>query len=98
MVDELYLLASHLDTVTLTVGQTDTITWRFNSKEEYTASSAYRLQFAGSMAMEGYKLIWSGWAPGKCRFFPLDGCLGKDLNGGGVTAPRLGEQLFLPPL
>lgn len=77
MVDELYLLASHLDTVTLTVGQTD---MAIHSKEEYTTSSAYRLQFAGSMAMEGYKLIWSGWAPGKCPFFLWTAALGRILT------------------
>jgi hypothetical protein len=47
----------------------DKIRWRFDPSGEYTASSAYLLQFEGSVASPVAPLIWTGWVSGKCRFF-----------------------------
>ena len=47
----------------------DKITWKWTVSGEYTASSAYRAQFLGSIKMRLKPLIWKPWAPQKCKFF-----------------------------
>lgn len=84
-------LASLLENVNLISGQPATISWRFTSDQEYSARSAYLLQFEGAIPMDAYGLIWSAWAPGKCRFFHLDCHTGKDLDCGCLAPTRLGK-------
>lgn len=48
----------------------DEIIWTRSSTGEYTASSAYKLQFKGSFRSPFSSLIWrKPWAPSKCKFF-----------------------------
>jgi hypothetical protein len=69
MLDELSRLSLLLDVVSLNEEVPDKIRWRFDPSGEYTASSAYLLQFEGAETSDIAPLIWNGWAPGKCRFF-----------------------------
>ena len=47
----------------------DTIRWKWTANGEYTAASAYRAQFLGSVKTDLHLLIWKPWAPPKCKFF-----------------------------
>jgi hypothetical protein len=47
----------------------DQITWTLESSGEYSAKSAYNIQFAGQIITDFGNLIWSAWAPPKCKFF-----------------------------
>jgi hypothetical protein len=77
---ELTRLATLLDEVQLHEGQDDAICWRFTESLEYSARSAYLLQFEGSIPTENYNLIWRAWAPEKCRFFAWTAALGRILT------------------
>ena len=97
MLSELSRLAILLDDVVLREGQPDTIAWRFTSSHEYSARSAYLLQFEGAIQMKGYNLIWKAWAPGKCRFFLWTSMLGKILTAD-VLLRRGWENNYFCPL
>jgi len=47
----------------------DAITWRWTATGEYSVSSAYWAQFAGSIKTKLKQLIWKPWALQKCKFF-----------------------------
>ena len=47
----------------------DTIRWTRTASGEYTAKSAYYLQFEGGILLTFLKLVWKVWAPSKCKFF-----------------------------
>ena len=47
----------------------DSISWRSTTSGEYSTSSAYSLQFAGSTLSSMDSLVWKAWAPPKCNFF-----------------------------
>lgn len=47
----------------------DTIRWNREEKGEYTARSAYAMQFQGRPSSDFAKLIWKTWAPGKVKMF-----------------------------
>ena len=53
----------------LNPGMEDTIRWKWMANGEYTAASAYRAQFLGSVKMDLHLLIWKPWVPPKCKFF-----------------------------
>lgn len=55
--------------VTLRHDRQDTISWKFTSSGEYSASSAYLAQFAGLTFSTNSATIWKVWAPPKCKFF-----------------------------
>ncbi|CAN6207223.1 unnamed protein product [Urochloa humidicola] len=61
MIDQMnYSLTSELE---------DQITWTRTANGEYTAHSAYLLQFEGSVVSNFPKLVRKPWAPGRCKFF-----------------------------
>lgn len=47
----------------------DSISWKFTSDGQYSASSAYRTQFIGLVGTEMNQYVWKNWAPPKCKFF-----------------------------
>ena len=47
----------------------DYISWRSTTSGDYSASSAYRLQFDGSTLSLMDSLVWKAWAPPKYKFF-----------------------------
>jgi hypothetical protein len=47
----------------------DEIIWTRTASGEYTASSAYHMQFQGSVESNFKTLIWQVWAPSRCKFF-----------------------------
>lgn len=96
MVSELMELATMIQNLVLQEGQPDTIAWRFTQDHEYSARSAYRLQFVGSTTMEGHKLIWSGWAPNKCCFFIWTVMLGRILTVDALLCRGWENDYFYP--
>jgi hypothetical protein len=47
----------------------DEIVWTKTANGEYSARSAYQLQFQGSVTSDFQSLIWKVWAPSRCGFF-----------------------------
>lgn len=55
--------------VSLTPEVPDDIIWKWTSTGIYTAQSAYRAQFLGSIHKPFVGLIWDSWGPQKCKIF-----------------------------
>ena len=68
-IQEFATLWGMLADVTLNQGSQDTITWKFTNSGEYSASSAYMVQFVGLSFCPMNATIWKMWAPSKCNFF-----------------------------
>jgi hypothetical protein len=47
----------------------DEIVWTKTTNGEYSARSAYQLQFQGSVISDFQSLTWKVWAPSRFRFF-----------------------------
>jgi hypothetical protein len=47
----------------------DTITWTRTASGEYSAKSAYRMQFYDSVESTYPTKVWQVWAPSRCKFF-----------------------------
>jgi len=47
----------------------DEIAWKFSESGQFLTSSAYLAQFLGSISTNLNEIIWSAWAPPKCKFF-----------------------------
>ena len=60
----LLLLDVHLDP-----HMPDDIHWKLTESGEYTAKSAYKMQFMGTIASAMEKTIWKNWGPPKTKFF-----------------------------
>jgi hypothetical protein len=45
----------------------DEIAWKLTGNEQYSAASAYKLQFLGLVESCMYKLVWKAWAPPKVK-------------------------------
>jgi hypothetical protein len=48
--------------------RSDEIVWLWSASGEYTAKSAYRMEFQGSTRSNFRALIWQVWAPSRCKF------------------------------
>jgi hypothetical protein len=53
----------------LTQQEEDTITWTRTASGEYSAKSAYRMQFYGNVDSTYPAKVWQVWAPSRCKFF-----------------------------
>jgi hypothetical protein len=62
-------LWSYLCNIELSPQQEDTIIWLHTSDGQYTAKSAYNLQFLGMTTSITVDTTWKTKAPPKCRFF-----------------------------
>ncbi|CAN6230203.1 unnamed protein product [Urochloa humidicola] len=49
--------------------QPDSITWRFTPDGQYTAKSAYQVQFMGAIRDNQWTKLWKAKVEHKCRFF-----------------------------
>jgi hypothetical protein len=47
----------------------DQIVWTHEASGNYSAKSAYLLQFEGCMEFSFHKHVWQVWAPSRCKFF-----------------------------
>ncbi|KAM0909805.1 hypothetical protein ACQ4PT_014594 [Festuca glaucescens] len=79
MLKGLTWLATLLEDISLNEELQDTTRWRFDTLGEYMASSAYILQFEGSVALDVAPILWDGWVLGKCRFFKWNATMNKIL-------------------
>ncbi|XP_020189090.1 uncharacterized protein [Aegilops tauschii subsp. strangulata] len=50
-------------------GTQDTIRWNQEAKGQYTARSAYAMQFQGRLRSTMDDLVWKTWASGNIKFF-----------------------------
>jgi hypothetical protein len=62
-------LVERLHGIELQPSQADKITWLHTSDGQYTARSAYHLQFVGKTSSMTAEYTWRAKAPPKCRFF-----------------------------
>lgn len=71
LLGEFFTLWTAIDEAGLDLGsdEVDEIIWILESSGSYSASSAYRIQFAGQIQSQFPTLIWKAWAPPKCKFF-----------------------------
>ncbi|KAM0915236.1 hypothetical protein ACQ4PT_010999 [Festuca glaucescens] len=63
---DLWRLAQSL---VLSPGTPDSIRWILTADGVYSSASAYRLLFEGRTLSPAPEMIWSPWAPAKCKFF-----------------------------
>lgn len=49
--------------------QQDVATWNFGKTNCYTASSAYQVQFFGSLNKHKWMMVWKTKVPNKCKIF-----------------------------
>lgn len=47
----------------------DDISWNLTNNRVYSATSAYKVQFEGTIPTAMVPAVWSNWAPPKCKFF-----------------------------
>jgi hypothetical protein len=64
MIYELLELTTLLQEVTLNENAHDSIRWHFEASGEYSARSAYLLQFEGSISSDIAPMLWEGWSLG----------------------------------
>jgi hypothetical protein len=71
------LIHDKLASIQLQVGIPDTVVWRLTGDGQYSAISAYAIQFEGAVRRPFKDIIWSCEAPLKCRIFSWLAILGK---------------------
>jgi hypothetical protein len=71
LLNEFFRLWTTVEMVGINLDDTgeDTIVWTLESSGEYSARSAYAIQFAGQTQSNYQSLIWKARAPPKCKFF-----------------------------
>lgn len=69
LITEFVSLWGRLQDIVLQPLQEDTITWLHSSDGQYTAKSAYELQFIGTTSSHTAEITWQTRAPPKCKFF-----------------------------
>ncbi|WVZ52340.1 hypothetical protein U9M48_003412 [Paspalum notatum var. saurae] len=58
-----------VDDINLQQDVPDQHLWKLTKSGIYSRKSAYTAFFLGSVGLSGWKRIWKGWAPLKCKFF-----------------------------
>lgn len=76
LMDECILLFSAIQNIQLS-NERDRISWRWTNHGEYTAASAYNIQFAGSICPFPTAPFWQATTEPKCRFFAWLAARGK---------------------
>lgn len=67
--DSLLKLYIYFLRVELQEGTDDTVTWRWSSNGTYSANSAYKIQFVGSIQDNRSDFFWKAKTENKCKFF-----------------------------
>lgn len=75
--NQFLLVYAKLENVQLRPGTLDTVVWRWSADGTYSATTAYKLQFEGSIRTNFEDNIWNSGAPLKCRVFAWLAILGK---------------------
>jgi hypothetical protein len=96
MLPELLILARFLDEVHLNDDSVDNIRWRFEASGEYTARSAYLIQFSGAISSDYTTSIWKCWASGKCKFFMWTAVLDRILTADALQRRGWENDYFCP--
>uniref|UniRef100_A0A8I6XQ71 Reverse transcriptase zinc-binding domain-containing protein n=1 Tax=Hordeum vulgare subsp. vulgare TaxID=112509 RepID=A0A8I6XQ71_HORVV len=77
-----YLQIWHKIEPTALSAEPDRLIWKWTTSGTYTAQSAYKATFHGSIPCDAWKLTWKCWAPSRVRFFHwlarLDRCWTAD--------------------
>lgn len=76
-INQLLWLCDKIANINLQAGTPDTVTWKFTSDGNYSAASAYAIQFEGSQRFQFRDIIWASDTPLKCRIFSWLSILGK---------------------
>jgi hypothetical protein len=58
-----------ISNISLVLEQEDDIVWKLTPDGQYSAKSAYELQFMGATLSSMDKTVWKVWAPPKVKFF-----------------------------
>jgi hypothetical protein len=61
---QLWVIIQH---VHLNLDEEDDITWKLTSNGQYSAASAYKMQFFGLIDSSLYNMVWKPWAPPKVK-------------------------------
>jgi hypothetical protein len=76
VLDEFFLLFHTLSDIQLSQ-ERDSIAWKWTSSGEYTAASAYEVQFLGAYPTYRASTIWTARVEPRCRFFAWLAIQGK---------------------
>jgi hypothetical protein len=68
----------------------DKITWTSEASGEYSARSAYQIQFSGHCSSLFPKMIWKIWAPARCKF-SLAATTKQNLDSRSATATKMAQ-------
>jgi hypothetical protein len=68
---QFYMLWEMLANVQLNNDAPNSIIWKFTNNGNYSAKSAYNMQFSGLITSTMTTLVWKPWAPRKCKIFYL---------------------------
>jgi hypothetical protein len=90
---EFFTLWGHTQSLQLNSTQEDQIIWILESSGEYSARSAYTIQFSGQMLSNFAKLVWA-----TMQNFPLATLLEQGLDHGETATAGVEKQLFLCPV
>jgi hypothetical protein len=96
LLDQIVTLWSIIQSVQLSPDVTDEITWKFTNHGEYTTSSAYKMQFLGSINANYDAIIWKPWAPNKCKIFAWLAIQNRVWTAGRLTTRGWPNNTFCP--
>jgi hypothetical protein len=95
LLDEFVLLFILLSEVQLTYGH-ETIAWKWTREGQYSASSAYDIQFQGAVPSFKTSTIWQAKTEPKCKFFAWLAALGKALTSDNLLKKNWPADPFCP--
>lgn len=69
IIDEYLQLADKIQNVVLSQTDEDQTTWVHSADGQYSAKSAYKIQFQDRLNCTASEIIWKTKAPPRCKFF-----------------------------
>lgn len=82
--------------IILTEGSTDQIRWRLTTSGQYTAASAYRMQFQGSIPTNDKAIIWNAKAAPRAKAFAWILLKGKCLTADNLARRQIPHDPLCP--